>query len=101
GRRNRGMTPMSAAIDLAPPDAANAPIAAQALDERICRFLVERGRLKEADLARGRRLHAEDAGGTRLISLLTRLGLVSERDMAEAMSELLDLPLLAARDFPD
>ncbi len=92
---------MSAAIDLVPPGAADAPLATQTLDERVCQFLVERGRLKETDLARGRRLHAEDAGGTRLTSLLTRLGLVSERDMAEAMSELLDLPLLSVRDFPD
>jgi general secretion pathway protein E len=92
---------MSAAIDLGPPDITGTPTSAQALDERICRFLVEHGRLKETDLARGRRLHAEDAGGARLISLLTRLGLVSERDMAEAMSELLDLPLLSVRDFPD
>ena len=35
-----------------------------------------------------------------LVSLLTRLGLASERDVAEALSELLDLPLLSAKDAP-
>jgi len=70
------------------------------LDERICQFLVAKGRLKEADLARGRRLHEEDPSG-RLIALLTRLGLVSEREMAEAVSEIMDLPLVGAKDFPE
>ncbi len=73
----------------------------ETLDERICQFLVARGRLKENDLARGRRLHEEDAASGSLVSLLTRLGLVSEREMAEAVSELLGLPLLAAKEFPE
>ncbi|HEU4662516.1 MAG TPA: ATPase, T2SS/T4P/T4SS family, partial [Dokdonella sp.] len=71
------------------------------LDERICQFLVARGRLKETDLARGRRLHEEDPGAGSLVSLLTRLGLVSEREMADAVSELLKLPLLSAKEFPE
>ncbi|WP_440225623.1 type II secretion system ATPase GspE [Dokdonella sp. MW10] len=70
------------------------------LDERICQFLVAGGRLKETDLARGRRLHEEDPSG-RLIALLTRLGLVSERDMAEAVSEIMKLPLVGAKEFPE
>ena len=59
------------------------PFAPEWLDERICEFLVERGRLKETDLVRARRLHEENTEGN-LIPLLTRLGLVSERDMGEA-----------------
>jgi general secretion pathway protein E len=70
------------------------------LDDRICHFLVARGRLKEADLARAGRLHEEDPSGS-LVALLTRLGLVSEREMAEAVSELLRLPLLSAKEFPE
>ena len=68
-------------------------------DERIAAALAARGRLKDNDLARAQRLQAE-AGGS-LCSLLVRLGLVSERDMAEAASEVLGLPLLSARDCPD
>ncbi|GAA0714326.1 type II secretion system ATPase GspE [Dokdonella soli] len=71
------------------------------LDDRICHFLVARGRLKETDLVRGRRLHEEDPASGSLVSLLTRLGLVSEREMAEAVSELLKLPLLSAKEFPE
>ena len=84
------------------PIAPSASHAAEAsLDDRICQFLVARGRLKETDLVRGRRLHEEDPGAGSLVSLLTRLGLVSEREMAEAVSELLKLPLLSAKEFPD
>ena len=70
------------------------------LDERICAYLVSRGRLKEADLSRARRVH-EDSDNESLPALLTKLGLVSERDMAESVAELLRLPLLTAKDFPE
>ncbi len=76
------------------------PFGAGALDERICDFLVDHGRLKEADLVRARRLHDENSEGN-LIPLLVRLGLVSERDMAEALAELLHLPLLSAKECPE
>ena len=52
-------------------------------DERIVAALLEKGRLKEADLARARRLQ-EETGGS-LLALLARLGLVSERDHAETV----------------
>ena len=81
--------------------AAPAPALGTNLDERICQFLVARGRLKETDLARAGRLHDEDPSSSSLVSLLTRLGLVSEREMAEAVSELLALPLLSAKEFPE
>ena len=66
----------------------------------VCSLLVARGRLKDNDLARAKRLHEEAPEGT-FTALLARLGLVSERDLAEAWAELLNAPLLAARDAPD
>ncbi|MBE1159410.1 type II secretion system ATPase GspE [Dyella acidiphila] len=69
-------------------------------ESAVCALLVARGRLKDNDLARARRLHEEAPDGT-LTALLARLGLVSERDLAEAWSELLQAPLLAAKDAPD
>ncbi|WP_310156282.1 type II secretion system ATPase GspE [Luteimonas sp. 3794] len=57
------------------------------------------GRLKDVDLARAQRLHAE-AGGS-LLTLLGRLGLVSERDHAEACAAELGLPLLSAKSVPE
>ncbi len=69
------------------------------LEELISQQLLARGRLKEADLGRARRL-LEESGGS-LISLLTRIGLASERDVAEASSDVLGLPLMFAKDFPE
>jgi general secretion pathway protein E len=62
---------MNAIVDT-PPEGGGHEIAA---DERIVSALVERGRLKDADLARARRLQ-EETGGS-LLGLLARLGLVS------------------------
>ncbi|HET7930516.1 MAG TPA: type II secretion system ATPase GspE [Rhodanobacteraceae bacterium] len=69
-------------------------------EARVCALLVERGRLKPDDVTRAERLLAE-APETRLTALLVRLGLVSERDLAEAWSETLQLPLLSAKDAPE
>jgi general secretion pathway protein E len=69
-------------------------------ESAVCALLVARGRLKDNDLARARRLHEEAPEGT-LTALLARLGLVSERELAEAWSERLDAPLLAVKDVPD
>ncbi len=76
------------------------PTVEATLDERISAFLIARGRLKETDLGRAKRLHEESPGGD-FISLMTRLGLVSERDAAEALSEVLHYPFLSAKDCPD
>jgi len=69
------------------------------VDERVVATLLDKGRLKDADLARARRLQ-EETGGS-LLTLLARLGLVSERDHAETCAMVLGLPLLAARDAPE
>ncbi len=66
---------------------------------RIIALLLQKGRLKEPDLARGQRLQ-EEAGGD-LLGLLARLGLVSERDHADACAEVLGLPLVAVKELPD
>ncbi|MES2859305.1 MAG: type II secretion system ATPase GspE [Pseudomonadota bacterium] len=68
-------------------------------DERIAVLLLERAKLKDADLARARRLQEDSGDG--LLSLLGRLGLVSERDHAEACATELGLPLRSARDVPE
>jgi len=75
-------------------------VAADDREAEVCAWLVARGRLKDTDLGRARRLHEESTEGT-LTALMARLGLVSERDLAEAWAELLQVPLLAARDAPE
>ncbi|MGO4222670.1 type II secretion system ATPase GspE [Lysobacter sp. TAF61] len=69
------------------------------LDDRIVAALLAKGRLKDADLARARRLQEETGGG--LLGLLARLGLVSERDHAETCAEVLGLPLVSIKDAPE
>ncbi len=73
--------------------------AAQTPAERVVAALLEKGRLKDADLVRAQRLQ-DEAGGD-LLSLLARLGLVSERDHAETSAEVLGLPLLSTKELPD
>ncbi|GHD74047.1 type II secretion system protein E [Luteimonas padinae] len=68
-------------------------------DERIVAALLDKGRLKDADLGRARRLQ-EETGGS-LLALLGRLGLVSERDHAETCAAVLGLPLASAKDMPE
>ncbi len=70
-----------------------------ALDERIVETLLARGRLKDVDLARARRLQEETGGA--LLDLLGRLGLVSERDHAEACAEVMGLGLLSLKEVPE
>ena len=79
--------------------AADSPGSPDSPDLRIAQALLSRGRLKDADLGRAQRLLGE-AGGS-LSALLVRLGMVSERDMAEAASDVLSLPLLLAKDCPE
>jgi general secretion pathway protein E len=65
----------------------------------VCAFLLENDRLKASDLKRAQS-YQEQHGGD-LVTLLVRLGLVSERDVAEAEAGLLQLPLLRTADLPD
>jgi len=78
---------------------ANDLISPSDAEVRIVDALLAKGRLKDADLARARRLQ-EETGGS-LLALLARLGLVSERDHAETCAEVLDLPLVAIKDAPE
>ena len=88
---------MSAAIE---PAVSGLGMTVDDREAEVCAWLVARGRLKEGDLARARRLHEESTEGT-LTTLMARLGLVSERDLAEGWAELLQVPLLSARDAPE
>lgn len=67
--------------------------------DQVCVYLIESGRLKQVDLDRAEAFREQNGG--ELITLLVRLGLVSERDVAEAESSLLELPLRTAADLPE
>ena len=83
---------------VADPNSATA-VAETGADERVVAALLAKGRLKDADLVRARRLQ-EETGGS-LLTLLARLGLVSERDHAETCAEVLGLPLVSTKDAAD
>ena len=63
--------------------------------EHVCAWLLDNGHLKAGDLERARWLVQESEGST-LVELLTRLGLVSELDLAKAWAATLQAPLLLA-----
>ena len=71
----------------------------QSIQARVVDLLLARRRLKEADLVRARQL--QDEAGLDLLAVLGRLGLVSERDHAEACAEVMGLELLEARAIAD
>ena len=71
----------------------------KAVEDEVCVYLIESGRLKKSDLKRAETFRDQNGGD--LITLLVRLGLVSERDVAEAESSLLKLPLISTADLPE
>ena len=79
-----------------PVDACQMPIPTT---EQVCAWLMQHAGLKTVDLERARRLSQEsDEAG--LLSLLTRLGLVSEVELAKAWADLIGAPLLLADAAP-
>ena len=65
----------------------------------IGQLLVERGKLDRSALERAQRIRNSSNEG--LDRLLPKLGLATERDVAQAIADHLQLPLVTARSFPD
>jgi general secretion pathway protein E len=72
---------------------------ARAFDQELGRLLIEAGKLDHAGLQRA--LRVSEASGERLHLMLIKLGLVPEREVAEALARQLDLPLAGEADYPD
>jgi len=66
---------------------------------RLGAVLVEGGTIDRRTLDRAGRVAVETGG--RLDHVLTQLGLVSERGLAEALAQLIGAPLAEIRDYPD
>jgi general secretion pathway protein E len=69
------------------------------VSEELGRLLIEAGKLDHAGLQRA--LRVCEASGERLHLMLIKLGLVPERDVAEALARHLGLPLAGQADYPD
>src|SRR5437588_8412163 len=61
-------------------------------------FLVQRGRLDA--IQRDRVLALRRERGESESAIVTRLGMVGERDMAECLAEFLEIPLAGPGDYP-
>src|SRR3954447_4457786 len=63
-------------------------------------FLMARGRLDAVQRDRVLALRRERGDSESESVILTRLGMIGERDMAECLAEFLDIPLATADDYP-
>ncbi|MDJ0951175.1 MAG: type II secretion system ATPase GspE [Alphaproteobacteria bacterium] len=70
----------------------------QAVASELGTLLTDTGKLKPPDLERAVRLQSETH--ERINVILTKLGLVSESDMAEALGHYLGLPVVESGDYP-
>lgn len=67
----------------------------------LCEHLVDAGKLNPGNIERAYRLQLEQEQWEPIGSILVKLGLVSERDVAESLSSQLGLPLAERQCFPD
>ncbi|MEH6585316.1 MAG: ATPase, T2SS/T4P/T4SS family [Halioglobus sp.] len=67
--------------------------------KKIGELLVEQGKVSERDVERT--LLAQSEMGEMFGQVLIKLGLVSELDFAQVLSQQLDIPLYAAADYPE
>jgi general secretion pathway protein E len=67
--------------------------------EAIAERLVETERLDRRGLERAQRLVVDSRES--LLQVLAKLGLVAERDLAEAIGHVLELPLAGPKDYPE
>ncbi len=66
----------------------------------IGEILIERRVLERADLLDALKLQKDGGGAERIGAVLLRQGLVTERDLYEALSEQFGIPLAGAEDYP-
>ncbi|HEY1837705.1 MAG TPA: type II secretion system ATPase GspE [Rhizomicrobium sp.] len=66
--------------------------------QMLADHLIKTGKVQPAALERAEHLAGESS--EHLVSVLTRLGLISERDLAEALAQVLHLPIAAPGDYP-
>jgi len=67
----------------------------------LCGLLVDCGKLESTDVDRALRLQKEQEDWERIGSILVKLGLVSEKDVAESLSAQLKLELVDRTEYPD
>lgn len=89
---------MSAEYDMTKPVGMGETNESAAFPERVAELLIADGKLQPSALERARRVSSET--GERLDAALTKLGLVSDRDLAWAIARTAGLELAQDGDFP-
>jgi general secretion pathway protein E len=79
-------------------DSAHFNGSAPAPERSFAEYLIATGKVQPQAIERAQHLALESQ--ERLESVLTRLGLITERDLAETLAEFLKLPLAVATDYP-
>jgi len=64
-------------------------------------YLLEAGKISEENITRALRLQDEQSEHEKIGSILVKLGLVSERDVAASLSEQIDVPVVGRGNYPD
>jgi general secretion pathway protein E len=67
----------------------------------FCASLVDKGKISQADADRAMRLYSDQAGQESLISLIIKLGLMSDKDLANAVSGYARLSVIEKKEYPD
>ena len=70
------------------------------MSKRLGEILIERGKLDAASLEQALRVQEADKR-ERIGTILIRTGMTAEREVVDALSEQLGLPVVAAADYPD
>jgi len=69
-------------------------------EKALCEYLVESGKLDAGNVDRALQLQGNQDEWERIGSILVKLGLVSEQDVARCLSQQLDIPLVSKEDIP-
>ena len=69
-------------------------------EKSLCEYLVESGKLEAGNVERALQLQDNQDEWERIGSILVKLGLVSEQDVAQCLSQQLDIPLVRKEDIP-
>ena len=68
-------------------------------EDSLGQLLIEQGKIDQAGLDRAKRVR--EGQDESLQALLPKLGVVTEHDMAKALSDRLGLPLVTTEDLPE
>lgn len=67
----------------------------------LCSYLVDKGKIGQPDADRAMRLYSDQAGQETIVSLIIKLGLLSDKELAKTIALFAELPLIEKKEYPD